>query len=140
MKVTTTFDFDNLITIFNQTIVLNVLPIMKAFKKWIVVFASTIFATLTVLGQTNSLIIPSNISLPRDTVLKKQLITDLNGFLAQKEKPNKENTFVLKADLLATSILLDEMKGMEKSLKLKVDTFYKANLQSHNSSFYMYLI
>ncbi len=101
---------------------------MKAFKNWIVVFASTIFATLTVLGQSNSLIIPSNISLPRDTVLKKQLITDLNGFLAQKEKPNKENIFVLKAYLLATSILLDEMKGMEKSLKLKVDTFYKAYL------------
>lgn len=60
-----------------------------------------------------SVIIPKGLRLPEDTIVKNQLINSLNGFLGQKEQPNKENKFVLIGDLLETSGLLDEIKGME---------------------------
>ena len=96
--------------------------------KTIITIAFTIFIAATCAAQLNHLIIPTNISLPEDTILKNQLLADLNGFLSQKERPNKENTFVRKDDLLEASIWLDEIKGMEKDFEQKVDTFYKAYL------------
>jgi len=83
---------------------------------------------LRVAAQSNSLIVPGNISLPKDTILKKQLLADINGFLSQKSKPNSENVFVLKEDLLETSILIDEMKDMEINPSQKDSFFYKAYL------------
>lgn len=83
--------------------------------------ASTSFA------QDTGLIIPNNVNLPQDT-LTKQLISALNGFLAKKEKPNKDNPFVLKEELLATSALLDEMKGIEQNVTLKAAGFYRPYL------------
>jgi hypothetical protein len=79
-------------------------------------------------AQTNSLIIPTNVVLPKDSLVAKQLVKSLNGFLSQKESPNKENSYILKDDLLETSILLDEMKGIEKSGKFKDNNFYKGYL------------
>lgn len=78
----------------------------------------------TLQAQNHKVVVPMGISLPRDTTVRKQLLSDLNGFLSQKEKPNNENTFVLKSNLLETSILLDEMKEIEKSTKMKSDTFF----------------
>lgn len=79
-------------------------------------------------AQTNPLIVPANVVLPKDTLIANHLLKSLNGFLSQKESPNKENLYVLKEDLLETSVLLDEMKGIEKSAKLKDDNFYKGYL------------
>ena len=79
-----------------------------------------------VYGQ--SLIISPEINLPKDSVTKTQLISALNGFLAQKEKPHAENKFILKEEFLATSLLLDELKGLEKNAKLKDDNYYKPYL------------
>jgi hypothetical protein len=78
--------------------------------------------------HAQSVIIPAFIKLPKDSLIKTQLISSLNNFLAQKERPNKENPFVLKEDLLETSALLDEMKGMERNARLKDDRFYKCYL------------
>jgi len=64
----------------------------------------------------------------RDTVIKNQLISSLNGFLSEKDSPNKDNKYVLKEDLLETSALLDEMKGMEQSSRYNDKTFYKCHL------------
>jgi hypothetical protein len=89
-----------------------------------------LFITALSFSQTNPLIVPANIVLPKDTLVAKQLVKSLNGFLSQKESPNKENIFVLKEDLLETSILLDEMKGIEKSGKYKDNNFYKGYLTS----------
>ena len=47
-----------------------------------------------------------NIKLPKDSLVKNQLIASLNNFLQQKDKANKENRYVLKEDLLETSALL----------------------------------
>jgi hypothetical protein len=90
----------------------------------IILFSLTVFT----FGQTRSLIVPANINLPKDTIVSNHLIKSLNGFLSLKENLNKENTFVLKEDLLETSVMLDEMKGIEKSGKYKDDNFYKGYL------------
>jgi hypothetical protein len=97
-------------------------------KQRLILITVLICITTSLLGQTTPLIIPANINLPKDTLVANNLINSLNGFLDLKEKPNKENTFVLNEDLLETSALLDEMKGIEKSGKFKDDNFYKGYL------------
>lgn len=94
----------------------------KLFLNFLILLSSIAFS------QTKPLVIPQNINLPKDTIISNRLIKSLNGFLAQKENPNKENTFVLNEDLLETSILLDEMKEIEKSAKFQDDNFYKGYL------------
>jgi hypothetical protein len=79
-------------------------------------------------AQKNPIIVQPNIVLPKDTIVSNKLIKSLNGFLGLKEGANHENSFVLKEDLLETSVLLDEMKGIEKSAKYKDDNFYKCYL------------
>jgi hypothetical protein len=96
-----------------------------------IIFSSLLFSlTIFTFGQTKPLIVPVNINLPKDTIVSNHLMKSLNGFLNLKENPNKENTFVLKEDLLETSVLLDEMKGIEKSGKYKDDNFYKGYLNN----------
>jgi hypothetical protein len=79
-------------------------------------------------AQKSSVLVQPNIVLPKDTIISNKLIKSLNGFLSLKDKANNENSFVLKEDLLETSVLLDEMKGIEKSGKFKDDNFYKSYL------------
>lgn len=79
-------------------------------------------------AQKNSILIQPNIVLPKDSIISNKLIKSLNGFLSLKDRANNENSFVLKEDLLETSVLLDEMKGIEKSGKFKDDNFYKSYL------------
>jgi hypothetical protein len=86
-----------------------------------------VITTFTI-AQTKQLIVPKNINLPKDTIVSNKLIKSLNGFLTQKEYENKTNTFVLNEDLLETSILLDEMKKIEKSAQFQDDNFYKGYL------------
>jgi hypothetical protein len=93
-------------------------------------FFLTVLLVITTfaIAQTKQLIIPKNINLPKDTIVSNKLIKSLNGFLAQKENENKTNTFVLNEDLLETSILLDEMKEIEKSAQFRDYNFYKGYL------------
>lgn len=95
------------------------------------IFTKTLFLLSTIIfSQNHPLLIPSNINLPKDTIVSSNLIESLNGFLSQKENENKTNTYVLSEDLLETSILLDEMKGIEKSGKYKDDNFFKGYLNN----------
>jgi hypothetical protein len=87
-----------------------------------------ILASFTFFACAQSIIIPNGIRLPDDTVVKKQLISSLNGFLSQKEQSNKENKFVLKEDMLETSALLDELKGVDQNVKIKDQNFFKGYL------------
>lgn len=57
-----------------------------------------------------------------------RLIGALNSFLVQKEKPNKENKYISPANLLETSALLDELKGIEENEKTKDAGFYEPYL------------
>jgi len=77
---------------------------------------------------SQSIIIPKEINLPKDSIIKKQLIDALNGLIAQKDNPPKENKYILPGDVLATKMLLDELKGAEKNAGLKDDNFYKLYL------------
>ncbi len=79
-------------------------------------------------AQTNFLRLNGNIILPKDSVESKELTNSLNGFLLSAQKPNEENQFVLEDERLETFILLDEIKGIEKSGKFKDDYFYKPYL------------
>lgn len=57
----------------------------------------------------SQVIVPKSIKLPADSTL---LIKSLNSFLEQLAKPDKDNAFVLKDNLLPAAALMDEMKGM----------------------------
>ncbi|MCX6185668.1 MAG: hypothetical protein NTU43_01565 [Bacteroidetes bacterium] len=96
------------------------------------IFTSILFSItfLLALGQSQSLQIPSYVSLPKDSILRKQLLTSLSDFMGQIDKPNAENTRVSNLDLPETALLLDEMKGIEKSNKYKEDHFFKASLSN----------
>ena len=87
-----------------------------------------ILTGFTFFAHAQSVVIQKGINLPQDTTVKNQLISSLNGFLSQKEQPNKENKFVLKEDMLETSALLDEMKGMERNAK--ANDFFKPYLMN----------
>jgi hypothetical protein len=97
-------------------------------------FKSTkLIIALLLIGFANSLygqslIVQKGVRLPADSLTANQLIASLNGFLGQKEKPNKENTYVLNEDLLATSALLDEIKGMDYNNATKENDFFKPYL------------
>ncbi|PKV52769.1 hypothetical protein ATE84_4896 [Aquimarina sp. MAR_2010_214] len=81
-------------------------------------------------GQTSSVLVPKNTRLPKDSIITNTLIKSLGGFLNLKEGLNRENTFVLPQNLLETSILLDEIKNIEKSTKFKNEKFYKCYLNN----------
>ena len=91
-------------------------------------------------AQTDLLTIQNHIRLPKDTAVKNHLLYSLNGFLADIEKPNRENRFVLKQYLPETSVLLDEMKGLTWNKELKDSHFYKyylGNVSKMNDSTFM---
>ncbi|RYE29616.1 MAG: hypothetical protein EOP42_13975 [Sphingobacteriaceae bacterium] len=76
------------------------------------------------------LVVPQRINLPKDSLLTKQLLSSLNGFLSQKEQPAAKNEFILKENLLETAALMDEMRGMEQNIKLQNKDFYKCYLSN----------
>lgn len=86
-----------------------------------------LLASVASFGQYGGVIIAKNITLPKDTAVTSIIIA-LNGLLTQIEKPNKQNVFILPADLLTTSALVDEMKGMEQNAQLRDKNFYKLYL------------
>lgn len=86
------------------------------------------FATHCLKAQINPIRINPNIVLPKDTSESKLLILCLNDFLSAAQKPNEENRLVLETEKVETFIFLDEVKGIEKSIKFKDDNFYKPYL------------
>jgi len=70
-----------------------------------------------------------DISLPRDTIVRKALLSSLQGFLDQKDSLNKNNAYVNKDALLETWALLDEMKDID-NLPKGAAGFYKCYLSN----------
>ena len=87
-----------------------------------------LFMAFCMNAQTNSLQLNPNIVLPKDSIESKNLTTSLNDFLLSAQKPNEENKFILESEKIETFILLDEINGIEKNVKLKNDFFYKPYL------------
>lgn len=75
---------------------------------------------------SQTVVVQNIIKMPADSGIKNALIASLNGFLREKERPNRRNEYVLNEDLPATSALLDEIKGMDKGAKDK--SFFKCYL------------
>lgn len=71
--------------------------------------AYTLLGILFSVACYSQVTVPKYVKLPADST---RLIKSLNGFLEQLAKPDKDNTFVLKENLLSTAALMDEMKGM----------------------------
>jgi len=91
---------------------------------------AVIIVSITCFSQTNSLKLSTNLQMPKDTIVSKQLILSLNNLLVAKEKPNEENNYVLRSERIETYLLLDEINGIEKSEKFKEDNFYKPYLMN----------
>jgi hypothetical protein len=82
-------------------------------------------------GQSQSIRIAPDINLLKDSMKSRGILVTLNGFLNAKEGPNKDNPYILSSDLPATSLLLDEFKGMDKS------EVYLTNLSFQTDSSYL---
>jgi hypothetical protein len=95
--------------------------------KSISIFITSLFV-ITYANAQNSLRVNPNISLPKDSIETKMLISSLNDLLVSAQKPNEENKLVLESEKVETFILLDELKGIEKSGKFKDDYFYEPYL------------
>ncbi len=87
-----------------------------------------IFLFFSISAYAQSVIVPEMASLARDTVVRNQLIGSLNGFLQEKEGPNKNNKYILNGSLPETSALLDELKHIEQSNRFGDKSFYKCHL------------
>ena len=81
-------------------------------------------------AQSNSIIVPSNVRLMKDSILRDKLISSLNGLLLQKDLRNEDNQYILPDKLLETSIFVDELKNIENSRKYKDTNFYKCYLNN----------
>jgi len=82
----------------------------------------------TIANAQTGVIIKEFIQLPKDSIIKTQLIDDLNSFITLSQGNNENNTFVHSTQQIETFILLDEFKGIEKSRKFKNEHFYKPHL------------
>lgn len=81
-------------------------------------------------AQTNQLRINPQIVLPKDSAEAKLLTSALTTFLLKARKQNEGNDLVLTEAKVETYILLDEINGIEKSVKEKDDYFYKPYLNN----------
>lgn len=81
-------------------------------------------------SQIDQLIVPKYIKLPGDSIQNEQLVSSIAGFLKQAAKFDKDNAFVLKENILETSALLDEIKGIENGNGNKMNNFFKCYLAS----------
>ncbi|NIG55728.1 hypothetical protein [Chitinophaga sp. Cy-1792] len=99
---------------------------MNSTRNWLI--TTVILINFISRAHSQSVIIPKGIVLPKDSLVRERLIRSLNGFLAQADQPAIKNEYILKTELLATSALLDEMKGMRQNITLKDNDFYKCYL------------
>lgn len=93
------------------------------------IIASTLFlASIVTNAQTNPLRLNPNIVLPNDSIECKILTNAFNDFLFSAQASNEKNKFVFEEEKIETFIQLDELKGIERSVKYNDDFFYKPYL------------
>jgi hypothetical protein len=96
------------------------------FKKPILLLLLSV--TTAAFSQTGTVKVNANIHLPKDSIVSKKLISSLNDFILQKDKPNEQNTSVFKEQSVETFVLLDEIAGMEKRKKDDTEDYFKPYL------------
>ena len=97
------------------------------FKKTVLTLYAILISTLSYC-QIDHLIVPSYVHISMDSIKANILVNSLESFLKQSVNANKENTFVSKSELLETSCLLDEIKGMEDGNGADKKGFFKCYL------------
>jgi len=95
-------------------------------KLTIIVFA---FISIITNAQTD-IIIDRFIQMPKDSIVKTQLIADLNSFINLSQGENNNNNYVYLPGKIETFILLDEFKTIEQSRRFKDEHFYKPYLNN----------
>jgi len=78
----------------------------------------------------SGIIIHKYIKMPKDSLISKQIILSLNGFLSSAEENTTINPYILPSQMIETNILLDEFKGIGKSRKFKDEHFFKPYLNN----------
>lgn len=92
------------------------------------IFAFLLGLVLMASAQTRALRMNPGVTLPKDTTEATALLAAMEEFLAAAQKPGAENPVVYERERLETQLLLDEMQGLEKSLKFQDDFFYRPYL------------
>lgn len=101
----------------------------------ILLLTSSIFAR----AQNPRIQLQPNLKLPKDSVLSIKLISSIDNFLLASQNSNVENPLILQQEQLETFLLLDAMKGVDKSDKFQNNSFYKpylGNVAPLNDSLY----
>lgn len=80
--------------------------------------------------QNDVLLVPAGVNLPPDSTTRSELLGSLRGWLGQKGAPASENSFIMAEDLPATSVFMDEIKGMDRRIRLQDTSFYSCYLTS----------
>ncbi len=87
-----------------------------------------VLCTSFVLRSQSELIVNPGIKLVKDSIESKKLLEALNAFLNKAQRPNEENDLVLESEKAETYVLLDEVNGIQKSMKYQDSVFYKPYL------------
>ncbi|MBP6794285.1 MAG: hypothetical protein KA143_04480 [Saprospiraceae bacterium] len=96
---------------------------MAKYAMLLVLLCSTVL-----LCSQSELIINSNIQPLKDSVENKKLVEAFNAFLNKAQRTNEENDLVLESEKVETYVLLDEVNGIQKSVKYQDSVFYKPYL------------
>lgn len=74
-------------------------------------------------AQPTPVTITPNVRLPKDSVESRLLMSSLNKFLQLAEGNNTDNSLVLAEEQVETFVLLDELKGVERSQRFLNEHF-----------------
>jgi hypothetical protein len=77
-------------------------------------FSLTAVAAMAQVSAVETLIVPRGIRLPGDSLA---LIGSLRGWLDQRSRPDSSNAYVSKDDLPMTSVLMDELRSIDRSVR-----------------------
>lgn len=84
--------------------------------------------TCASMAQPSTINIPAYLHMPGDSITQLQFVSSLNDFWKLKDSSDISNPFIYKKDFLATSTLLDEVRGIQASQIYKDEHFYKPYL------------
>jgi hypothetical protein len=85
--------------------------------RWLSIVAALTFSVEFAGAQT--LFITPGLRLPEDEVTRSGLIGSLRGWLEQKSGPDSLNAFVSRDELPTTSVLMDELRSIDRNTRVR---------------------
>ena len=74
-----------------------------------------IFFAIGSSGQTSVLLLSPGLHLPKDSVMREELLGSLRGWLEQRDKPDSMNGYLSRGELPETSVFMDELRSIDRS-------------------------